>query len=210
MDVTRFKSEAENSLAERIREGHESAFEEFRVKYTPRFYYYFRHRGLPEADAVELTADCITDISLKVRDHFSPTHTCFAAWVNLLRQRAATDWWRRKERLNTVELDENLPSPVEVEPDGDAEVLSAIGEAISKLHPLDRGLVSLRYGAQIQPSFAEIATELSLRDGKEIKEATIRQRHARALNKLKGLLCLDSRLANVLKRINWESDSPSE
>jgi RNA polymerase sigma factor (sigma-70 family) len=202
MGMARPNDGNENSLAERIRNGHEKAFEEFRAVYSAPFYYYFRRRGLSEADAVELAADCVTDIPLKVRDHFNPSHTCFGAWVNLLRKRAATNWWRRTRHFDTVELDPDFPAPDEEEAESEAEALSAVRESLGALEPLDRELLLLRYNGQLRLSFAEIARELSQRNGKEIKVATIRQRHARALSKLEGKLRSDSRLTKVLEKVN--------
>jgi RNA polymerase sigma factor (sigma-70 family) len=198
-----------NSLAERIREGQESAFEEFRSRYSTAFYYYFRRRGLPESAAIDLAADCVADIPLKVRDRFDSTHTCFEAWVNLLRQRAAANWWRREQRFKTVELDPGMLAPDEEQAESDAELDTAVNDAIEHLEPLDRDLLLLRYGGQMQPSFAEIAAELSKRHRTELKEAGIRQRHARALSKLKARLRHDSRLANVLERIEGPAQGPT-
>jgi len=196
------------SLPERIRAGEETAFEEFRTRYAASFFYYFRRRGLPEVAAIDLAGNCITDIALKVRDHFDPLHTCFDAWVNLLRQRAAADWWRREKRFPTVELDPEWAAPAQ-EAETEAVALVAVSDALAGLDPLDRDLLLLRYGRQ-QPSFGEIAAELSGRHGRELKEPTLRQRHARALTRLKEILRLDPRLAQILEKVEEATGRGSE
>jgi RNA polymerase sigma factor (sigma-70 family) len=207
METNASTAGASDSLPDRIRAGEESAFEEFRVRYTASFYYYFRRRGLPETAAMDLAASCITDFALKVRDGFNPEHTSFGAWVNLLRRHAAVDWWRRERRLKTAELDPQIAdwkvdawSEIDDEAERESDEIVAVAEAVAKLDPIDRELLLRRYGGQLQPSFGEIAKDLPSHNGHEWKEATLRQRHARALSRLKEQLGHDPRLAHVLEK----------
>src|SRR5258708_5663097 len=99
----------QDDLDRRIRAGEETAFEEFRLRFSKLFYAYFRRRGIPDAAAIELMGNCVTDIPLKVRDHFPEGHTDFNAWVSTLRNHAADNWWRRNFRLETVAINGDLP-----------------------------------------------------------------------------------------------------
>jgi RNA polymerase sigma factor (sigma-70 family) len=200
-------TQAMESLAESIRAGEESAIRAFQKRYSAPFFYYFRRRGLPEADAADLAASCITDIVLKVRDHFDPLHTCFEAWVYLLRQRAAVDWWRQKRRQPMLELDQELESAAASADVGDetagiqADAVNAVAEAVSQLNRIDQELIQFRYGGQVAWSFEEIATELERRHGQGYQAATLRQRHTRALSKLRTMVSDDPRLRPVLERV---------
>ena len=98
-----------DSLASRIIAGEETAFEEFRLRFGSRFFTYFRQHGLSDMDAADLAGDCVTDIPLKVRDHFPPDHTNFDAWVYTLRTRALQNWLRRKYP-EMVEIDKITPA----------------------------------------------------------------------------------------------------
>jgi RNA polymerase sigma factor (sigma-70 family) len=194
-------------LPERIRAGEEAAIIAFQERYSASFYYYFKCRGLSEVDAADLAANCITDILLKVRDHFDPLHTCFEAWVYLLRRRAAVDWWRKKNREPKLE-----PNPeYEVAtfgPDAGDEVagmragaVSAVAEAIKRLDLIDRELLQFRYFGQVAWTFEEIAAELERRHGQTYQSAMLRQRHTRALSKLRTMVVDDPRLRPVLERV---------
>jgi DNA-directed RNA polymerase specialized sigma24 family protein len=191
----------DRSLAERIRAGEEEAFHEFRLMYAGPFYHYFRRRGLSDVAAQDLTADCLTDIPLKVSAHFDPSHTSFPAWVNLLRQRAATDWWRRHGKAPAVGLDGDVPDETDEACHPDLIAMEAVTDAMSRLDPVDQQLLWLRYGGQLQPSFPDLARELGSLHQRPYQEATLRQRHGRALRRLEALLRDDPRLKHVLRRI---------
>jgi DNA-directed RNA polymerase specialized sigma24 family protein len=208
MDADEDGQRFERSLPERLRVGEESAFEEFRTRYSGSFYRYFVRRGLPEADAIDLSANCVADIALKVRDHFPADHPSFEAWVNLLRQRAALDWWRQQNRFPTVRLSPNIETSQEEEEfESEPVEFSAVRDALDSLDAIDRDLLLLRHGGQVEESFAEIAEDLSRRYGREFKESSLRQRHARALTKVERRLRLDPRMAHVLKKAEGEGEA---
>jgi RNA polymerase sigma factor (sigma-70 family) len=207
MAITDAASSAMESLPERIRAGEEAAFEAFQKRYAVPFYYYFRRRGLPETDAADLAATCLTDILLKVRDHFDRAHTCFEAWVHLLKQHAAVDWWRQRKRKPTVTLDPDSEIAAADVDAGDeaastqAEAVAAVADAMDRLDPIDRELLQIRYGGQATWAFEELAAELERRHGRSYRAAALRQRHKRALSKLKAMVSDDPRLRPVLARV---------
>jgi DNA-directed RNA polymerase specialized sigma24 family protein len=188
----------ESDLVDGLRAGRENAFVAFRVEFAISFYHYFRHHGLSEADAMELTETCLTDIPLKVRDHFPEGHPSFAAWVNLLKNRACHDWWRKKKRIQMVDLSPDLTAP-----DDDDSAMTAAeqaaAEAIAELDPIDREILAMRYGGQVQPSFKEIASDLTQIHKTEFRDDRVRQRHTRALSRLETRLRADARLTSVAR-----------
>jgi RNA polymerase sigma factor (sigma-70 family) len=176
----------QEGLPERIARGEEAAFTEFSQRYQRAFYSYFRHRGLHDAAARDLTCNCLTDILLKVRSHFT-LGTNFDAWAFTLVRNAAISWLRREKRFETTPLPPDIRDPQKITSAPPPNV-ALVKDAIEQLDRIDREIIYLRYNGFETPSFLAIAAELSIKLGLDLKEATVRQRHARALKKLTTLL----------------------
>jgi RNA polymerase sigma factor (sigma-70 family) len=174
-----------DDLARRIAQGEDLAFSEFASRYSALFYSFLRRYGLHDAAAQELACNCITDVALKVRDHYTPG-TNFNAWVFTLLRRAAFTWYRKEKRLDVKDLPDSPSNPVPERLVASARALQ-LGEFLNQLEQVDQDIIRLRYGGLETPSFPAIAEELSIPNGK-ITPENVRQRHARALKKLKRLL----------------------
>jgi DNA-directed RNA polymerase specialized sigma24 family protein len=198
------------SLPQRILNKEEQAFIDFSNRYGARFYRYFRSRGLPDADASDLVASCMTDIPLKVARYERRSNACFDAWVYKLIENAAHDWWRERHgRLDSLwtDLRPVTDSGVSQLP---AEETEAIQVAVDTLDILDQEILDLRYSGASRPDFAEIAAVLTSRHGKEFLPASIRVRHHRILRKLEGILRNDVRLAERIARAEGASHLSKE
>jgi RNA polymerase sigma factor (sigma-70 family) len=197
-------------LPQRILNKEEKAFVDFANRYAARFYRYFRMRGIPDADASDLAANCMTDIPLKVARYEHRPNAGFDAWVYKLMENAAHNWWRERHgRLDSTWSDLRPVTESEVLrlPAGETE---AIQEAVDALDIIDQEILDLRYGGASRPDFAEIAAILSSRHGQEFLPATIRVRHHRILQKLERILRSDIRLAERITRAEGTSQISKE
>ena len=195
----------EIELVAGLRAGLESSFEDFRRQFGPAFYYYFRHHGLSEIDATDLTGNCVQDIPLKIITRFPATHTSLVAWVNTLRNRVLIDWLRRRKGFSHVELNSDQPDPrPSQDPDAPLDpdppqlpAEAAVADALSRMDPVDREVLAMRCDDN---SFADIAADLSQRYNRSFNDTSMRKRHARALVKLKERISHDPRLMAILNR----------
>jgi len=192
-------------LPQRILNKEEKAFTDFANRYAVHFYRYFRVRGLPDADASDLVANCMTDIPLKVARYERRPNAGFDAWVYKLMENAAHDWWRERHGQLDSSWSDLRPvtegRPLQLPP----EEVEAIQEAVDTLDILDQEIFDLRYGGASRPDFAEIAAILTSRHGKEFLPASIRVRHHRILQKLERVLRNDIRLAERISRAEGTS-----
>jgi len=76
-------------------------------------------------------------------------------------------------------------------------IVSAVRQAMVQLNEIDKLLIELRY-AREHRTFKEIGQLLAM------KEGTVRQRHSRALQQLKGILNQDGRITALLRDIKSE------
>lgn len=98
--------------------------------------------------AEDLTAD-IFERAWRARRRYNPRRARFSTWLFTIARRRVTDWQRRQARRRTVDLDEQLPSPLP----GPA-TLTAEAEDRRRLHQLvralpgdDQELIAMKFGA---------------------------------------------------------------
>jgi len=168
------------ALAGRLAKRDPAAFREFDSTFGPKIYRYLRNKGLPDADADDLTATLITDIELKADKYrFSGS---FKNWVFRIVRNAWCDW-SRENGTPIATLDEEISTAdlYEGEFATNPEVDRIVQAAEARLPPLEREILQLRYHG-VADTFEEIGRYLGM------NPATIRTRHSRALKKLDRML----------------------
>jgi RNA polymerase sigma factor (sigma-70 family) len=194
------KSEIDiEDLARRMSAFDELAFKEFADMFGPRFKALFSRRGLPMAEAEDLSVSCVTDIALKVNKYRPTEGGSFEGWVFTLAHRYLIDWWRA--RRATVPLPDGLAyiptSSEEFEPNLNA--VFAVRDAMAQLSETDQLLIRLRNLGE-EYSYDEIGRRLGLRAD------TARVRHFRAMKRLKIILEKDSRIQRFIHRVGGGSE----
>lgn len=194
-------------LAKRLSALEKEAFKEFGRIFGPRFVCLFIGKfGLTRWEAKNLATSCITDISLKVREHYRPrSDSRFDAWVGTLAQRAAIDWLRRQKKRRQI-VEETLErirrgDDVEIEPNQD--VIQAVQEAVRRLSEKDQEILRLRH-------FEGIATFREISETLGIKHGAARVRYSRAITRLKDKLKNDQRIHKLLMNKNRENHNNNE
>ncbi len=182
------------ALAKRLSRRDPAAFREFASLFGPKIYRYLIRKGLPDADADDLTAILITDIELKA-DKYRFTGS-FKNWVFRIVHNACCDW--KRQHGNIAPLDDNVAG-VELyrhEFATDPDVDRIVQAAVSRLPSLEREILRLRYHG-VADTYKEIGRYLGM------NPATIRTRHSRALHKLRHLLekdpVIEARNSSLLK-----------
>src|ERR1700683_1990250 len=89
-----FQTTAE--LASALTRLDDDALREFGLLYGPRLRRYFLNHGLNIGDAEYLAVSMITDIALKVADHYLEQNGKFDAWVFTLARNGLSDWRRHQ------------------------------------------------------------------------------------------------------------------
>lgn len=111
-------------------------------------------------------------------DRFDPAKGSFLRWLRTFVRHEAGNWRRSNHALD--ELDENAVAPdvdVGEQPAELRTAIAAMGRAVQRLRPTDQLIIDLRDRQQL--SYADIASRVGA------TEDTCRQRHLRALRRLK-------------------------
>ncbi|MGA2185904.1 MAG: sigma-70 family RNA polymerase sigma factor [Bryobacteraceae bacterium] len=182
-------------LAERLAQLDAEAYNEFADLFGPQLLRLFRRRGLPQFEAEDLAATCITDIARKIEKYRSTGEGGFVNWVFKLAGNALADLWRERNPGRMVPLQENILAAEQ--PGGDSPpdmgVVLAVQAALKTLSVADRSILELRELGP-QEKYNDIARELG------IEPTTARVRHMRTLKRLERLLRRDPRMKARLDR----------
>lgn len=182
-------------LAERLMQLDPEAYHEFADLFGPQLLRLFRRRGLPQFEAEDLSATCITDIARKIGKYRSTDQSGFANWVFKVAGNALADLWRERNPDRMVPLQENIlaAEPAGADPMPDMEVVLAVQAALTVLPEVDRRILELRELGP-QEKYNDIAQELG------IEPTAARVRHMRILRRLERLLRRDPRIKARLDR----------
>ncbi|NOT59352.1 MAG: sigma-70 family RNA polymerase sigma factor [Acidobacteria bacterium] len=180
------------TLAERMKQREEEAFQQFADIFAPRFRSFFRKQGISAGYADDLAVSCVTDIALKVDKYESKEKSTFEAWVFTLVWNALADWFRREkgsdplsETLAIEEREEGSPP--------DPQMILVIRAAIQELSAIDQQIIALKYERN-EITFAEIGKIIGL------TEINARVRHNRILKRLERKFRDDPRLTRFIQR----------
>lgn len=148
-----------------------------------RVYGYFAYRLRSRADAEDLT-QLTFERALKAWDSFDPIKASVSTWLIAIARNALSDHRRRSRHRSTRSLsdgsvrDSELPS--EEGPEENLGVSSELAEALGRLSQRERGILALRFGADLRgPEIAELL-DMSL--------ANVQQTMSRALRRLRSQL----------------------
>lgn len=148
-----------------------------------RVYGYFAYRVRSRADAEDLT-QATFERALKAWDRFDPARSEVSTWLIAIARNALTDHHRRAKHRQARSLsdgsvfDSELPS--EEGPEERLGLAPELAEALSKLSRKERGVLALRFGADLRgPEIADLL-DTSL--------ASVQQTMSRALRRLRRLL----------------------
>jgi RNA polymerase sigma factor (sigma-70 family) len=119
-----------------------------------RVYAYVAYRIGDGPDAEDVTAEAV-ERALRYRDSFDEARGDAGGWVIGIARRVLVS----RAREATAQLDEQAPSAEDLE--GNALRRIQMADAVARLGDRDRGLVALRYGADL--SAREIAAVLELK-----------------------------------------------
>jgi RNA polymerase sigma-70 factor (ECF subfamily) len=117
-----------------------------------------------DADAEDVTQDTLLTVLTSLDRYSQRSGVRFVAWVTTIALNTARRRFRRQRPVttDTGDLFERPDESVDLERDADAaRARAALLEAIATLDPLERDIVSLRYGAELNAS--EIAKLVRLR-----------------------------------------------
>lgn len=173
------RSAGKEGSAEDRGEAHEDAFAALMQRYREALRAFtFRLVGDPYV-AEEICQDTLLKAWQQATSFRVEAH--LRAWLFRVARNSAIDHLRRR-RPCTEELGQGHPDPATL-PEEEVErawVISCLGEALSRLPPVYREVVELRYFQQLE--YAEIARIL------EIPLGTVKSRLAYALNRLSKIL----------------------
>lgn len=165
-------------------------------------------------DLSDADCECIVEIAIETAvrkiDRFDPARGRFGSWIRTFVLNAVRDWRRGHARLDSLDDDERrgpapatdalgIPmtaDPQATHPDNEgvserlAPALEAVLETLPKMRPNDQVIIAMR---NIEGRSVE-ATAASLK----ISPDACRQRHHRAMKRLKELLRTDPRCAFLL------------
>ena len=152
-----------------------------------RVYGYFAYRLRSRADAEDLT-QVTFERALKAWDRFDPERAEISTWLLAIARNALTDHHRRSRHRTGPSLsdgtvaDRDLPS--EEGPEERLGVSPELAAALAKLSRRERGVLALRFGADLRgPEIAELL-DMSL--------ANVQQVMSRALRRLRRMLQADA------------------
>lgn len=196
-------------LVKRMIDGDEAAFREFSDRYSPRLMGFCTSQGLSARDAQSVMVTTISKAAMKITTFSSEN---LWAWLTGIARRELIEHWRQHARFEFVEeetldllaatdsaTDDTESNAGEVTPTPPG--VAAVGEAMAKLPPADRQVISLRFGPPELTS-DEVGRLLGLQAG------TVRQRLKRALERLKAILTKDDRVQGRLVRRSKVSIQP--
>jgi RNA polymerase sigma factor (sigma-70 family) len=177
-----------DSLGGRICNLEEAAFKEFAVTYRRLFLVHFRRKRIPPMEAEDLVDECLCDIPLKAVRHWAAERGSFDAWVLALMRNAASDWWRRRQKLETVSLTEGIEpvAPQRADPEPEQREFLQLNLFLEQLSPEDRSLLELKYFSG-ESTYSEVARAMPLRNGKPPTPTAIRVRHLRIIRRLRTM-----------------------
>ncbi len=157
----------------------DDALRQFAEVYGPRLRGFLLNRGLTMADAESLAVSMITDIALKIPEHYIEQQGRFDAWVFTLVRNSLISWRRRQPPASEV-VTEMSSEPIPA----DLDLVDAVQAGMKKLSPVDREIISRRDLGYVE-SFEEIGKDLNL------DPRAARMRRSRALRKLGTILEAD-------------------
>jgi DNA-directed RNA polymerase specialized sigma24 family protein len=195
------------NLAERLAAGDARAFAEFADHFGERFYRYFHYRcRIPDADAQDLSGDCVTDFALRAKKYSHRGGGSFGAWVYRAMRNAAVSWIRAHAEVR-IPVDEGVSGGYEASVAIDGQVLAAVREAMDSLGTLDREVVEARCRGYVALEFEEIAADWNAANHASLTASGLRVRHFRALEKLEKILRADPRMAKRISRAQSGTES---
>ena len=152
-----------------------------------RVYGYFAYRLRSRSDAEDLT-QLTFERALKAWDRFDPSRAEVSTWLLAIARNALTDHHRRSHHRRGPSLsDGSVPEselPTRAGPEEDLGLSPELERALGKLSRSERGVIALRFGADLRgPEIAELL-DMSL--------ANVQQIMSRGLRRLRRLLEADS------------------
>lgn len=190
----------DHELVESARDGRPGAGAFLVSRYAPRLLGYC-HSITPDLGDVdrELIVGLAIENALRKIDTYDPNRSPFEVWLRTFVKYAAMEWRRSNAQTFTVDptlqdgplTQEAAPTHDPNEPTSDrlAPLIDALYDALPRLSVPDQVIVGLR-GLEGRP-FKDVAARL------EITEAAARQRHVRAMARLKTLMEADPRTATL-------------
>lgn len=148
-----------------------------------KVYPYVRYRVARNEQATDVTQDVFIDFFATLKAFTFQTRAQFYAYVFVITRRKLARYYNKashKLHNETVEFDETTTPLLEVDGEGSAENRLDVIAALRSLDEQTREIVVLHHWSQY--TFGEIAQLLDL------KEAAVRVRHHRALQRLATIL----------------------
>jgi len=148
-----------------------------------RVYGYFAYRLRSRSGAEDLT-QLTFERALKAWDSFDPKRASVSTWLIAIARNALSDHHRRSRHRTARSLsDGSVPEselPSEEGPEASLGVSPELAEALGRLSRRERGILALRFGADLRgPEIAELL-DMSL--------ANVQQTMSRALRRLRKQL----------------------
>ena len=172
-----------DGLAERMLHSEEAAFEQFAVRYGPRLRAYFLYRGMPQTEADDAAASCVTDIAMEINRFVSRGPGSFDRWVFSCAHKSFVDWHRKAgpvwARPTHIPID-GVRNLISAENEPDSAVSEVVDEAVASLSARDQDLIKLWFYEE--RSYAEIGELMGM------SESTARVLFHGALRRLRIVL----------------------
>jgi RNA polymerase sigma-70 factor (ECF subfamily) len=151
-------------LVARAQRGDREALEELYLLHFDRIYSYLHMTVGNRHDAEDLTTQTFLKM-LESIGRFQWRAVPFSAWLFRIAHNVAIDFFRASQR---VQLEEEVPEPVELEPTAEDRALAAIGtksmlELIDTLSPEQRQVLTLKFVFDF--SNADVANILGKTEG---------------------------------------------
>jgi RNA polymerase sigma-70 factor (ECF subfamily) len=146
--VTSFKDVTEDELLAAAIQYNSAALGELYDRYEAKIYSYVFRRTGDQTLAEDLTAQVFLKMLESIRDR-KAWHSSFSGWLYRIAHNLVIDHYRRRDRQNTVELDDATPQTSDIEDPTTAAEMNIDAErlraAIRRLTEDQAEVVSLRF-----------------------------------------------------------------
>ena len=154
------------SIVQRCQSGERAAFEELFEMYQPRLKYYVRRLDGNGSNSDDLLQDIWLTVVKKI--HKLKSIESFSVWLYRIARNRVYDEFRRKDKFIRLPQEDELPASCVDEPAFDANDAERLHQALNKLNPYHREVLTL--------CFIEQMPYQSIADVIDCKVGTVRSR----------------------------------
>ncbi|MBN1189589.1 MAG: sigma-70 family RNA polymerase sigma factor [Dehalococcoidales bacterium] len=139
-------------IAEKIGDSAAEVFSRFYAEYLPRVFRYVSYRITDNHLAEDITS-VIFEKALTNFKSYRAEKASFSTWIFTIARNTLTDHYRKIQKRQTVPLEDPVPDiPSGDSPEDEldrAEEIQILNRCIARLSPVEREIISLKFGAEM-------------------------------------------------------------